>query len=69
MGCSVARCPRRAAALRRGPGTKLLCKRSPAHQALYQAYGMPYNKLTSLEYAWRYDLKTGKIAGLNTIKQ
>ncbi len=42
---------------------------SPAHQALYKAYGMPYNKLTSLEYAWRYDLKTGKIAGINTIKQ
>ncbi len=35
----------------------------PVHQALFQAYGMPYNKLSSLEYAWRYDLKTGKISG------
>jgi hypothetical protein len=43
------------------------CKRLrdgvPTHQALYQAYGMPYNKLSSLEYAWRYDLKTSKISG------
>jgi hypothetical protein len=37
----------------------------PANQALYRAYGMPYNKLSSLEYAWRYDLKTGKISGMN----
>jgi len=37
----------------------------PAAQALYQAYGMPYNKLSSLEYAWRYDLKTGKLATAN----
>lgn len=35
----------------------------PVAQALYQAYGMPYNKLSSLEYAWRYDMKTGKISG------
>ena len=37
---------------------------APTHQALYQAYGMPYNKLSSLEFAWRYDLKTGKISGM-----
>ena len=37
----------------------------PVAQALYQAYGMPYNKLSSLEYAWRYDLKTGKLATAN----
>jgi len=37
----------------------------PVPQSLYQAYGMPYNKLSSLEYAWRYDLKTGKISGVN----
>lgn len=36
----------------------------PPHQAMYRAYGMPYNKLSSLEYAWRYDLRTGKISGL-----
>ena len=59
--------------LKAGNAFYTFCKKlregSPAHQALYQAYGMPYNKLTSLEYAWRYDLKTGKIAGINTIKQ
>ncbi|HBA60428.1 MAG TPA: hypothetical protein DCZ92_06355 [Elusimicrobia bacterium] len=37
----------------------------PASQALYRAYGMPYNKFSSLEYAWRYDLKTGKISDVN----
>ncbi|HAH30949.1 MAG TPA: hypothetical protein DCL44_01395 [Elusimicrobia bacterium] len=37
----------------------------PVAQSLYQAYGMPYNKLSSLEYAWRYDLKTGKLATAN----
>jgi hypothetical protein len=37
----------------------------PAAQSMYQAYGMPYNKLSSLEYAWRYDLKTGKISGVS----
>ncbi|MHB2025730.1 MAG: peptidase MA family metallohydrolase [Elusimicrobiota bacterium] len=25
-------------------------------QALYAAYGMPYNRIKALEYAWRYDL-------------
>jgi len=34
----------------------------PAHRALYQAYGMPYNKLSALEYAWRYDLRTGRLS-------
>lgn len=59
--------------LKAGNAFYTFCKKlregNPAHQALYQAYGMPYNKLTSLEYAWRYDLKTGKIAGINTIRQ
>ena len=59
--------------LKAGNAFYIFCKNlregSPAHRALYQAYGMPYNKLTSLEYAWRYDLKTGKIAGINTINQ
>ncbi|HOI42091.1 MAG TPA: hypothetical protein PK523_04020, partial [Elusimicrobiales bacterium] len=36
----------------------------PVAQAMYRAYGMPYNKMSSLEYAWRYDLKTGKISGI-----
>lgn len=37
---------------------------APAHSALFRAYGMPYNRIEALEYAWRYDLKTGKISGL-----
>ena len=55
--------------LKAGDAFYFFCKglrdgRPPA-QSLYQAYGMPYNKLSSLEYAWRYDLKTGKISGIN----
>jgi len=53
--------------MKAGEAFYTFCKRlrdgTPVHQALYQAYGMPYNKLSSLEYAWRYDLKTGKISG------
>jgi hypothetical protein len=53
--------------MKAGEAFYLFCKRLrdglPVHQALFQAYGMPYNKLSSLEYAWRYDLKTGKISG------
>ncbi|MBI4350627.1 MAG: hypothetical protein HY550_04245 [Elusimicrobia bacterium] len=55
--------------LKAGNAFYTFCKKlregDPAHKALYQAYGMPYNKLSSLEFAWRYDLKTGKIAGMN----
>lgn len=55
--------------LKAGDAFYQFCKRlkggTPTAQALYQAYGMPYNKLSSLEYAWRYDLKTGKISGIN----
>jgi len=52
--------------MKTGESFYLFCKGlrdgAPASQALYRAYGMPYNKLSSLEYAWRYDLKTGKIS-------
>lgn len=34
-------------------------------QALLAAYGMPFNKVQALERAWRFDLKTGKITGLD----
>ena len=55
--------------MKTGESFYLFCKNLrdgvPAAQALYRAYGMPYNKLTSLEYAWRYDLKTGKISAVN----
>lgn len=33
-------------------------------EALYRAYGMPYNRLKALEYAWRYDLATNKLSRL-----
>jgi len=55
--------------MKAGDSFYVFCKElrdgKPPHQALYRAYGMPYNKLSSLEYAWRYDLKTGKISGMN----
>ena len=36
----------------------------PVRSSLYQAYGMPFNKISSLEYAWRASL-TGKIPSLS----
>lgn len=36
----------------------------PFNEALYKAYGMPYNRLSSLELAWHYDLKTHAISNL-----
>lgn len=36
----------------------------PVHEALYRAYGMPYNRLSALELAWRYDLKTHELSNL-----
>lgn len=51
--------------MRAGESFYIFCKElrdgKTTHAALYRAYGMPYNKLSALEYAWRYDLKTGKI--------
>ena len=44
---------------------KMIKEGSPIHRSLYRAYGMPYNKISALEYAWRYDVKTGKISSLN----
>jgi len=37
----------------------------PMGSALYRAYGNPYNKISSLEMVWRYDLKTGKLTQIN----
>ncbi len=34
-------------------------------QALYRAYGMPYNRLKALEYAWRYDLTSRSMTRLS----
>lgn len=44
---------------------KLIKQRNNTSLALYKAYGSPYNKLSSLEVVWRYDLKTGKLTQLN----
>jgi hypothetical protein len=32
----------------------------PLHEALYRAYGMPFNRVKALEYAWRYDLQSSR---------
>ena len=52
--------------MKTGESFYLFCKSlrdgSPTAQALYRAYGAPYNRLTSLEFAWRYDLKTGQLS-------
>ena len=34
-------------------------------QALYRAYGMPYNRLKALEYAWRYELASNSLSRLS----
>jgi len=33
-------------------------------ESLYRAYGMPYNRLKALEYAWRYEITTNKLSRL-----
>lgn len=33
---------------------------APMKEALYRAYGMPFNSVKSLEYAWRYDAQAPK---------
>jgi hypothetical protein len=34
-------------------------------QALYRGYGMPYNRIKALEYAWRYDLSNSSLSRLS----
>ncbi|MBI4385897.1 MAG: hypothetical protein HY551_00795 [Elusimicrobia bacterium] len=36
----------------------------PVGTALYRAYGMPFNRIKALEYAWRYDIETRRITDL-----
>ncbi|MBI4422699.1 MAG: hypothetical protein HY554_03165 [Elusimicrobia bacterium] len=38
----------------------------PAQEALYRAYGMPFNRLKALEHAWRYDVTTRRITNLSS---
>jgi hypothetical protein len=33
-------------------------------ESLYRAYGMPYNRVKALEYAWRYDITTNRLSHL-----
>lgn len=40
---------------------KLLREGQPVAKALFTAYGMPYNRLSALEHAWRYDVRTSGI--------
>jgi hypothetical protein len=37
-------------------------------QALYRAYGMPFNRLKALDYAWRYDLTNQTLSKLSQSK-
>jgi hypothetical protein len=36
----------------------------PLAESLYRAYGMPYNRVKALEYAWRYELTTNRLSRL-----
>lgn len=38
-------------------------------QALYRAYGMPYNRIKALEYAWRYELSSNQIGKLSATER
>lgn len=33
----------------------------PLQEALYRAYGMPFNRVKALEHAWRYDVNTKRL--------
>ena len=33
-------------------------------ESLYRAYGMPYNRIKALEYAWRYEITTNRLSRL-----
>ena len=35
-------------------------------QSLYRAYGMPYNRIKALEYAWRYELTSNSLSRLTS---
>ncbi len=37
----------------------------PVPEALYRAYGMPYNRLKALEYAWRYEITTHRLSHIS----
>jgi len=41
----------------------------PVGTALYRAYGMPFNRVQALEYAWRYDLRTHRITNINPARR
>ncbi|MBI5596176.1 MAG: hypothetical protein HY928_08835 [Elusimicrobia bacterium] len=38
---------------------KFLRDGTPVKESLYRAYGMPFNSVKALEYAWRYDAQSG----------
>ncbi|MBI4346779.1 MAG: hypothetical protein HY553_07975 [Elusimicrobia bacterium] len=40
----------------------------PVQEALYRAYGMPFNRVKALEYAWRYDMTSRKLTGLRAAR-
>ena len=42
---------------------KFLRDGTPVKESLYRAYGMPFNSVKALEYAWRYDAQSGPRRG------
>jgi hypothetical protein len=41
----------------------------PTTESLYRSYGMPYNRLKALEYAWRYEISTNRLSRLRNARE
>ena len=46
--------------------SRYLRENRPVQEALYRGYGMPFNRIQALEYAWRYDVTTKGISRLSS---
>ena len=46
--------------------SRFLREGRPVTESLYRGYGMPYNRLKALEYAWRYEITTNGISKNNS---
>ena len=44
---------------------KMLRDGKSVHESLFRSYGMPFNRISALEHAWRYDLKTRGLTSLS----
>jgi hypothetical protein len=36
-------------------------------ESLYRGYGMPYNRVKALEYAWRHEISAGRLGRLTAV--